>query len=226
MDEATAKPCIKCGVFKPIGDYYVRRGKPQARCKACILAQNKAYADAHPETGRAAVRRWRERNPDAVRDGFRRWYEANKGYNLQRVMDWRAEHPEAWLALQARWRDTEERRAEARARTAAWRTANPERVAEWVAANADSLRAKAARRRALRRSNEVGDVDLRALWISQCGICALCGERIDRSLSWPHPLSASVDHIVPLVRGGAHAQRNLQWTHLVENLRKGARLTA
>lgn len=36
-------------------------------------------------------------------------------------------------------------------------------------------------------------------------------------------MSASVDHIVPLARGGKHEQSNLQWTHLVENQIKGTK---
>lgn len=35
-------------------------------------------------------------------------------------------------------------------------------------------------------------------------------------------MSKSLDHIVPLAKGGTHEQSNLQWTHLVENLQKGA----
>lgn len=226
MDEPTEKVCLKCSRLKPIGDYYVRRGKPQARCKTCVLEQNKAYADAHPETSRAAVRRWRERNPDKARDGFKRWYEANKDYNLQRVLDWRRDNPEAWRALQARWRDTDERREDARLRSAEWRQENPDLVAEWVAANADKILAKRHRRRARKNAAPVEKVDLRALWVSQCGICALCGERIDDSLPWPDPMSRSLDHRIPLARGGSHTRENLQYVHLVENLRKGARLSA
>ena len=72
--------------------------------------------------------------------------------------------------------------------------------------------------------------------------CALCGEPIDYTLSFladkhgakcrkpdclgcvPDPMRFEVDHIVPLSRGGAHEQANLQWTHLVCNLRKGTKL--
>ena len=32
--------------------------------------------------------------------------------------------------------------------------------------------------------------------------CHLCGEEIDKSLRWPHPLSATADHITPVAAGG------------------------
>lgn len=54
--------------------------------------------------------------------------------------------------------------------------------------------------------------------------CALCGEGIDRSLKWPHPLSRSVDHIVPVSKGGSDELENLQLAHLRCNQSKNDRL--
>lgn len=46
---------------------------------------------------------------------------------------------------------------------------------------------------------------------------------MDKQLKWPNPMSKSVDHTVPISRGGTHEQTNLTWAHLVCNMRKGAR---
>ena len=54
-------------------------------------------------------------------------------------------------------------------------------------------------------------------------VCQLCDGRVDRSLAWPEPMSASLDHIVPLSKGGAHSRANVQCSHLDCNVRKGAR---
>jgi len=43
-------------------------------------------------------------------------------------------------------------------------------------------------------------------------------------LAWPDPGSKSIDHILPLSKGGSHSQENVQWAHLVCNTRKGNRL--
>lgn len=56
--------------------------------------------------------------------------------------------------------------------------------------------------------------------------CALCGEAIDLSLVYPDPFSRSVDHILPLSRGGAHELQNCQLAHLRCNQSKGARIAA
>lgn len=45
-------------------------------------------------------------------------------------------------------------------------------------------------------------------------ICALCGKPVDKTLRSPHPMSASIDHIIPIARGGHPSDiNNLQLTH-------------
>lgn len=50
--------------------------------------------------------------------------------------------------------------------------------------------------------------------------CRLCGGPIDPEVAWPDPMSASVDHVVPLALGGAHSMANVQSAHLGCNSRK------
>lgn len=54
--------------------------------------------------------------------------------------------------------------------------------------------------------------------------CRLCGVDVDLSVRFPDPMSGSVDHILPVSRGGANDLDNLQLAHLVCNMRKGANL--
>lgn len=56
--------------------------------------------------------------------------------------------------------------------------------------------------------------------------CGICAGPVDRSLEWPEPKSVSLDHVIPLSKGGAHAPANAQCAHLVCNVRKGALLPA
>ena len=44
--------------------------------------------------------------------------------------------------------------------------------------------------------------------------------KVDKDLMWPDPMSASLDHIVPLSRGGTHTLDNVQLAHLACNERK------
>jgi hypothetical protein len=55
-------------------------------------------------------------------------------------------------------------------------------------------------------------------------MCGICEASIDRELRWPNPMSVSLDHVVPLARGGTHHPANAQASHLICNLRKGAKI--
>ncbi|WP_162606109.1 HNH endonuclease [Jiangella aurantiaca] len=44
--------------------------------------------------------------------------------------------------------------------------------------------------------------------------CGICWGRIDRHLQDPeHPMMQSLDHIVPIARGGPHTRANVRITH-------------
>lgn len=55
-------------------------------------------------------------------------------------------------------------------------------------------------------------------------ICQLCGDPVDPSIQDHGPDSPSLDHIVPVSRGGSHTCDNVQLAHLSCNVRKGNRL--
>ena len=59
-------------------------------------------------------------------------------------------------------------------------------------------------------------INLAAVFKRDRGICARCGD-------WVQPKHASMDHILPLSRGGTHTWGNIQLMHLICNLRKGHR---
>lgn len=96
-------------------------------------------------------------------------------------------------------------------------------TAEWKRRNPEKVRDHNHRRRALKAGTAYGTIDLDALWDSCGGACPDCGIAISREAAWLDPRFASVDHIIPLSRGGIHAQGNLRYTCLPCNLRKGAR---
>ena len=54
--------------------------------------------------------------------------------------------------------------------------------------------------------------------------CQLCNKPVNRNLNWPHKLCASLDHILPLSRGGTNAVTNLQLAHYSCNSRRGDKM--
>lgn len=80
------------------------------------------------------------------------------------------------------------------------------------------------RRKALKKGASTGDpVHKEEIAERDRWRCQLCGDRVSRRLVWPHPRSASLDHIVPLIDGGVHDPANVQLAHLECNVRKGDR---
>lgn len=120
--------------------------------------------------------------------------------------------------------------------TRRWRTRNPSYVppprdpaksrfwtSRWRANNPDKVRSYCAARRARRSAATTERFSVREIFIRDNWMCHLCEEPIDQTISYPDPMSASLDHVVPLVRGGAHSRENCRASHLVCNLRKSAR---
>lgn len=56
-------------------------------------------------------------------------------------------------------------------------------------------------------------------------VCGICGKEVDFNYKFPHPLSACIDHIVPVARGGhPSAIENLQLAHMTCNRQKSDKL--
>lgn len=53
--------------------------------------------------------------------------------------------------------------------------------------------------------------------------CGICQRKVDRRLKSPHPMSASLDHIVPMSHGGPHLYVNVQCAHHLCNSLKSDR---
>lgn len=54
--------------------------------------------------------------------------------------------------------------------------------------------------------------------------CGICRGVIRRTLAYPHPRSASLDHVEPLSLGGEHSYANTRIAHLFCNLSRGNRV--
>jgi len=88
---------------------------------------------------------------------------------------------------------------------------------------AGSRSASCARRRVLKATTAVESFAPRETYERDGWRCGLCLRKVDPALTYPHPRSASLDHIVPLSLSGEHVRANVQLAHLICNVRKGAR---
>lgn len=55
-------------------------------------------------------------------------------------------------------------------------------------------------------------------------ICGICHQKVEPDLKYPDPMSASLDHRIPMSRGGPHLYSNVQCSHLRCNMTKRNRL--
>ena len=59
------------------------------------------------------------------------------------------------------------------------------------------------------------------VYIRNKGVCQLCNEYVYLNIDYPDPMSASIDHILPVSKGGTHALYNLQLAHWICNIKRG-----
>lgn len=101
----------------------------------------------------------------------------------------------------------------------------------YAAANERAPRSKelraeeSQRRRARERAARVAPVNRPMIFERDGFICQLCMKPLDMDAVAPNSLSPSIDHIVPLARGGDHGPENVQAAHLGCNTRKGANIS-
>lgn len=117
--------------------------------------------------------------------------------------------------------------AKQRNATAIWRSKNPEKVAaqyrKWRLANSQRVIEKNNRRRARLMSVTFEKFDPAKVWARDNGKCGVCATAIDPELAWPHKMSRTLDHVIPLSKGGTHELANVQLAHMVCNARKNNR---
>lgn len=104
-----------------------------------------------------------------------------------------------------------------------WFAKNPEYRSEWNTNNAERKLADVHRRRAIKMDVDADLIDRRAVFERDNNACQLCGDPMDMSKKTPHPLAPTIDHIVPISRGGTHTMDNIQSAHFHCNISKGNR---
>ena len=190
------KTCSKCGLEQPESEYYLDRGRPRAVCKTCFRAARKLYGQTHKEETAVAGRRYRQSEDGAAKR--KAWHAA------------RAKTP-AHKEYMGQWAKTPKGQAARRGRVNRY-------------AQTPKGRAANMRRRARRRSVLAGVVaDLTAdQWseiVAEHGsCCAYCGAKFTASL----PIT--VDHVIPLSKGGQHTAGNVVPSCKPCNSRKKDRL--
>lgn len=161
-------------------------------------------AECEKAASNARVAAWEARNPEKAKAQrvaiSRRFYAANRDSSLAAMQKWRSENREVH-----------------RNAVRAWQARNPDRVEVY----------KARRRLALDAAVETFspfEIFDRDGW--RCQICGGQCLKHETKHRERHDRKATLDHIVPLSKGGAHTRANVRCAHFICNVRRGNRSAA
>ena len=169
--------------------------------KEHIKAYNKAYREAHKKESKIRYQQ----------EEIKEWYKAYYKTNRKKLI----------AQAKARHHANAEKN---KARCKAYYIANSESINAqmkiWHKANPEKIREYDRKRRALERTTQVEPINEKKLYLRDGWMCQICKKRVDKRFKYPNPMCASMDHIVPLYKGGSHTYKNVQLAHLRCNFSK------
>ncbi len=182
-----------------------------------------------------SAKRWAARNPDKIK-AIR---ERGKTKKVAKTKLWRKANPDKVLANKKRWNSIPENAAKNRARADRWASLNQERVRSaavrtakrWASRNPEKVAVYKSRSHANRKSKGLvagtfTPEEWSALLDRTGHVCVCCGiseaESIYRYPRQGFPLRGklTIDHIVPLSKGGSGSIENIAPLCLPCNMRK------
>jgi len=163
-----------------------------------------SYRKANREKRNAQRRAWGVENSERLRSRKKAWEEKN--------LDHIKEYSKSYYAANAE---------SIKQKSTEWRKLNPEEFKDqgkrYRQENVIKLLDKNAKRRAVLKGATVEKVDRREVYLRDKGICGICGCPVSLE-------EVTLDHIIPLSKGGEHSYRNIQLAHLSCNSAKGAKI--
>ena len=180
QDGEPGKLCTKCGEWRPVARYPRRSISLDGYDSICRECRN------------VASQAWRAKNKERVQELNREYYEANRDERLEYHRTYRNANKEYFAEQMRKFRQN-----------------NPEYHArvmrEWSQRHPDKVRERDRARRARKLGN--GGTFTHQEWeaIKQRYnyICLRCGRR-------EPDIKLTVDHIMPLIKGGRHSAENIQ----------------
>jgi 5-methylcytosine-specific restriction endonuclease McrA len=164
------------------------------------------WAKAHPEKVKAWIAKWRKANSERVRTYNTEYHKENREKEKVRRAKLYEENPERKKAPLVKYRKAN--RGKLREKSLKYYRANPEREkmrrAEYCKANPEKCVVLAARHRALKFANTPIDelltsTEWLAILTEANGHCHYCGKEA----------KLTIDHVIPLSRGGKDTKNNV-----------------
>lgn len=194
------KKCSKCGEIKFINEFYKSKGHKygvSCWCRSCEVEYAKEYRKNYPERKKEACKKYILNNPEKRKESSKKYVENNTEERKKSIEKYYKNNLEKCKAAGKKWQKN-----------------NPLKVLD--------IRQK---RRASLKGEMSEKIDLLTIYENHNWICGICGKKINKNLKHPHLKSVSLDHIIPLSKGGHHISNNVQPAHLFCNISKFNRIS-
>lgn len=183
--------CRQCGIFKTPDNTYKRSGSVTQLRSICKQCMKDYEKDNHEHT-KNYQQIYQKQHKEEFSIYKKEWYKNNQRKRLAQEKERRKGREEEFnLKQRIRYKN------------------NPEPYLEY-----------ARNRRAVRQNAFIATIRTAEIGQRDNWKCQICKSKINKNLKYPHPLSKSIDHIIPLDEGGTHEPKNAQIAHLVCNLKK------
>jgi len=183
------------------------------------LGRNKIMEDKK-EIARIRATKWYYDNLDRAVIARKAWYLRNKEKMREYNLGYRAAHHDEILQFDRYRSKTEERKTQSRECLAKHPEKNRARVKKWAEDNPEraaiAQRQTQEKRRARMRNVPYEKIDREEIYQKDGMICGICGKPLERS-------DFTVDHIIPISKGGGHVFGNVHSAHRICNIRRGTK---
>jgi 5-methylcytosine-specific restriction endonuclease McrA len=187
----SGRACTKCGISKPFTEFSKEpRNKSGfcSSCKDCNNSRSKANYEANREERLKYQRQYHADNADQAREYARKWRKKNRDKIKVYRKTFVNRHREKELARN-------------RIKSRIYRQEHPEKVRQWsrdyIRRHPERVALKNHNRRVKGKEFVVTEAEIAKIYASSCAHCNSSSKM-------------TIDHIVPLSRGGKHSIGNLQ----------------
>ena len=223
------KVCTRCKVEKPIDEFSNNKNASDGKnswCKACYRVYRKEnkerlnkmdrlYYERNREERIAYQKEYRMSNPEKTKETKRNEYMKNRDRYLKRRRKYYQENRDIILKQMKQYQKANRDRISRYKREYTERNRDliTEKNKIYYEENSGDFKERSAKRKALIRKADVGDVDYNKILARDKMHCYLCNEKIIDD-------NYHFDHVIPLSKGGSHSMRNIKVTHAECNMIK------
>jgi 5-methylcytosine-specific restriction endonuclease McrA len=199
------KTCAKCNIEKPETEFkplYKKPDKLMSKCKECYKIQGLEYRIRTKAEKAAYDKEYRANNEDKLKKRSLKYYQDNKEHLLEYAEEYRQRNPE--LLKESKKKEYFKHKKKRIAQVSKYRKNHKDKVKIWSDRWVKSDKGRVSSRKAHTKRRGYGDIskDVIVDFFKTAGtICLYCKVECNDKVT--------IDHFIPLSKGGSHERDNL-----------------